>query len=162
MYIFSKVLYFLLVALLVHRTPLSPSFPLISPLLQSSPPPTFILHTQKTLLASGITRDDLFWIACLSPRATLSPLIVCSTLIPSKLSWRPAFVCKVTKLRLYFRPEITLFVLTQNLGCPKFSSWGGNVTFTRRTFCKKPEGAISFTFGVRPQPVGFPGSASGF
>ena len=43
----------------------------------------------------------------------------------------------------------------QNLGCPKLSSWGGIVTFT--TFCKKPEGAISFTFGVRPQPVGFPG-----
>ena len=39
---------------------------------------------------------------------------------------------------------------------------GGNVTFTRQTFCKKPEGAISFTFGARPQPVGFPGSAYGF
>ena len=40
-----------------------------------------IATSQKTLLASGITRDDLFYIACLSPRVTLSPLIVCSTLI---------------------------------------------------------------------------------
>ena len=70
---------------------------------------------------------------------------------------QPPFICKVKKLRLYFRPEIILFRLIQNLGCPKFSSWGGDVTFTRRTFCKKPEGSISFTFGVRPLPVGFPG-----
>ena len=45
--------------LILTPPPPSPSFPLTSPLLHS-PPPTSILHTQKTLLASGITRDDLF------------------------------------------------------------------------------------------------------
>ena len=40
---------------------------------------------QKTLPPSGVTRDDLFPIACLSRRATLSSFIACmSTLIPGK------------------------------------------------------------------------------
>ena len=38
-----------------------PPRPFLSPPHSSiPPPPTSILHTQKTLLASGITRDDLF------------------------------------------------------------------------------------------------------
>ena len=66
-----------------------------------------------------------FYIACLSPRATLSPLIVCSTLIPSKLSWRPLVArCTTGLRRAYSRShEIGEMHHWASPSCEGLTSW---------------------------------------